>query len=85
MSFVKTAYQMMFFWIGFGGVMGYLSFTLAPSVAFLRNRASFKKIRWTLTIVPLLVFPYHGIKFMIKYKRKGVREVAKDPSNLITE
>ena len=85
MSFVKTAYQMMFFWIGFGGVMGYLSFTLAPSVAFLRNRASFKKIRWTLTIVPLLVFPYHGIKFMIKYKRKGVREVAKDPSNLITD
>jgi len=84
MKYVKKSYEMMLFWIGFGGVMGFLSYTFAPSVRFLRNLNSFKTIRMMLTILPLFVFPYHGIKFMIAYKRKGAREVGKDPNNILS-
>jgi len=85
MPYVRKAYEMMFFWIGCGGVMGYLSYTLAPSVKFLRNRPSFRGIRFTLTALPLFVFSYHGIKFMTFYKRKGAREVSRDSSNVMSE
>lgn len=64
---------MMFFWIGFGGLMGYLSYSLAPQIKFIRNRPSYKKIRIGLVILPIAVFTYHGIKFMTFYKRKGAR------------
>jgi hypothetical protein len=85
MKYVKKAYEMMFFWIGFGGLMGYLSYKLAPHVRFLRERSSFTFVRKFLTVVPILVFSYHGVKFMVFYKRKGAREVAKDPSNVLSE
>jgi hypothetical protein len=85
MGYVRKAYEMMFFWIGFGGVMGYLTYTLAPSVKFLRNRPGFRTIRLTLTALPLCIFPYYGIKFMIFYKRKGAREVTRDSSNVMSE
>jgi len=79
MTYVKKAYEMMFFWIGFGGLMGYLSYKFAPYVKFLRNRGSYKTIRKFLVILPIFVFSYHGIKFMVFYKRKGAREVSKNP------
>jgi hypothetical protein len=85
MKYVKKSYEMMLFWIGFGGLMGFLSYTFAPSVRFLRNLNSFKTIRIMLTILPLFVFSYHGVKFMIAYKRKGAREVGKDPNNILSE
>lgn len=85
MKYVKKSYEMMFFWIGFGGVMSFLSYNFAPVVPFLRRLNSFKTIRISLTVIPLLVFPYHGIKFMIAYKRKGAREVGKDPNNVLSE
>lgn len=73
MKYVKKAYEMMFFWIGFGGLMGYLTYSLAPQIKFLRNRPSFKQLRLTLTILPIFIFSYHGIKFMSFYKKKGSR------------
>ena len=76
---------MMFFWMGFGGLMGYLSYTFSPHVPFLRNRPSFRGIRMGLTILPICVFSYHGIKFMIFYKRKGAREVGRDGSNIMSD
>jgi hypothetical protein len=76
---------MMLFWIGFGGFLGYFSYSLAPQIKWLRNRPSFKGIRLALVIVPTCVFSYHGIKFMTFYKRRGAREVAKDESNLMTQ
>jgi hypothetical protein len=85
MKYVKKAYEMMFFWIGFGGLMGYLSYSLAPQIGFLRNRPSFKQLRMTFTILPICIFSYHGIKFMSFYKRKGSREVAADSSNILTD
>jgi hypothetical protein len=85
MKFVRKAYEMMFFWIGFGGLMGYLSYTLAPQVRFLRNRPSFKRIRLALTLLPIGVFSYHGTKFMLYYKRRGAREVGRDESNHMSE
>lgn len=75
----------MLFWIGFGGVLGYFSYTLAPQIKFLRSRNSFPTIRYTLAILPLCVFSYHGIKFMTFYKRKGAREVGRDESNILSE
>lgn len=75
----------MIFWMGFGGLMGYLSYTLSPHMGFLRNRPSFKGIRIGLTVVPIFVFSYHGIKFMIFYKRKGGREVSRDSSNIMSD
>jgi len=53
--------------------MSYLSYSFASQVKFLRNRASFKKIRFTLALLPAMIFPYHGIKFMTFYKRKAGR------------
>lgn len=85
MTYVKKAYEMMFFWIGFGGIMAYLSYTFSPYVGLLRSRPSFTKIRYTLTAIPAIIFPYHGIKFMIFYKSKGAREVAKDSENILSE
>lgn len=85
MKFVRKAYQMMLFWVGFGGLMSYLSYSLAPHIRFLRNRNSFRTIRLGLAVVPLAVFSYHGIKFMLYYKDKGAREVSRDASNIITE
>ena len=76
---------MMFFWIGFGGLMGYLTYNLAAYMRFLRNRVSFKQLRLTLTILPVCVFSYHGIKFMSFYKKKGSREVAADSTNILTD
>ncbi len=76
---------MMFFWIGFGALMGYLTYNSCSRIGLIRNRPSFKTIRGVLTFLPLVVFPYHGIKFMIVYKRKGAREVSKDKNNLISE
>lgn len=73
MTFVKKAYEMMLFWIGFGGLMGFLTYNLSNRINLLRSRASFKKIRFTLTLLPIIIFPYHGIKFMIFYKRKGAK------------
>lgn len=85
MKFVRKAYEMMFFWIGFGGLMGYLSYSLAPQLKWLRNRSSFKTIRIGLIIAPTCIFTYHGIKFMIFYKRRGAREVAQDQSNIMSK
>jgi len=79
MTFVRKSYEMMFFWIGFGGLMSFLSYNLSAKVKILTNMASFNKIRFTLTVLPLIIFPYHGIKFMIFYKRKGAKEVSKNP------
>jgi hypothetical protein len=73
MAFVKKAYEMMFFWIGFGGLMGFLTYNLSSKINLLRSRASFKKIRFALTLLPVIIFPYHGIKFMLFYKRKGAK------------
>jgi hypothetical protein len=64
---------MMFFWIGFGALMGYLSYSLAPQIKFIRQRGSFKQIRIGLVILPICVFTYHGVKFMNFYKKKGSR------------
>jgi hypothetical protein len=85
MKHVRKAYEMMFFWVGFGGLMGYLTYHSCSRIGLIRNRPSFKKIRGILTLLPSVIFPYHGIKFMIYYKRVGAREVAKKPSNLISE
>lgn len=65
--------------------MGYLSYSLAPQISFLRNRPSFKQLRMTLTVLPIFIFSYHGIKFMSFYKRKGSREVAADTTNVLTD
>ena len=85
MKYVRKAYQMMFFWIGFGALMGYLTYNSCGRIGFIRNRPSFKTIRGVLTLLPTVIFPYHVIKFMTVYKRKGARQVAKDKNNLITE
>lgn len=85
MKYVRKAYEMMFFWIGFGGLMAYMSYSLAPQVRWLRNRPTFNRIRLGLLVVPICVFSYHGVKFMIFYKRRGAREVAKDQSNLMSK
>ena len=74
----------MFFWIGFGGLMGYLSYSYAPQIRWLRNRPNFKSIRVGLLTVPILVFSYHGVKFMVFYQRRGAREVGRDASNVMT-
>lgn len=75
----------MFFWIGFGGLTSYISWQTCSKFSLIRNRPSFKTIRIVLTALPALMFPYHGIKFMLYYKRRGAREVAKDPANIVTE
>lgn len=85
MKYVRRAYEMMFFWIGFGGLAGYLTYISCSRIGLIRNRPNFKKIRGILTILPSIIFPYHGIKFMIYYKRVGAREVAKDPNYIISE
>jgi hypothetical protein len=85
MKYVRKAYEMMFFWIGFGGLLGYLTYQSCNRIGLIRNRPNFKKIRGIFTILPAIIFPYHGVKFMIFYKRKGAREVAKDSSNLMSE
>ena len=83
MSYVKKAYDMMFFWIGFGGFFGFLSYSMTPQIRFIRASPRFKAIRLFLTLFPIAGFSYHGIKFMIFYKRKGAREVPLDPSNVL--
>lgn len=85
MSFMKTAYKEMLFWIGFGIFIGYFSYTYIPYVKFFRNHSKFQTIRRLFFAVPILVFTYHGVKFLHFYKNKGTREVSKDPSNLMSE
>lgn len=85
MKYVRKAYEMMLFWVGFGGLMGYLTYNSCSRIGLIRNRPNFKMIRGILTVLPSVIFPYHGIKFMIYYKRVGAREVAKDANNLISE
>lgn len=85
MKFVRKAYEMMFFWMGFGGLMAYLTYQSCSRIGLIRNRHNFKTIRGVLTVLPAVIFPYHGIKFMTFYKRKGAREVAKDSANVMSE
>jgi hypothetical protein len=85
MKYVRKAYEMMLFWVGFGGLMAYLTYNSCSRIGLIRNRPNFKTIRAVLTILPATIFPYHGIKFMTFYKRKGAREVAKDSGNIISE
>ena len=73
LKYVRKSYEMMFFWMCFGGVIGYLNYTLSPNIKILRNRSNFSNIRMGLTVLPIALFSYHGIKFMTNYKRKGAR------------
>ena len=82
---VNKSYQVLFFWLGVGGFLGYLNSTYTPQVKFLASRPRFPLIRTTLTYAPICVFSYLGIKFMRFYVKKGAREVAKDPSNLMSD
>ena len=85
MQHVNKSYQILFFWLGLGGFLGYLNYTYAPQFKILANRPRFPLIRSVLTYAPICIFSYLGIKYMKFYVAKGAREVAKDPSNLMSE
>ena len=85
LKYVNKSYQILFFWLGLGGFLGYLNYTYSPQFKFLRNRPRFPLIRNIFTYAPICIFSYLGIKYMSFYMKKGAREVAKDPSNLMSE
>jgi len=64
---------MMFLWSVGGCFLGYLSYIYTPYASFLRSKPSFNMIRNTLTLLPIMFSTFYGTKFMVIYKRKGVR------------
>ena len=71
--------------VGFGLLLGYLSYHNSQYVKFLAKRPSFSKIRKFLFILPITISAYIGVKFMVSYKSKGKREIARDPQLLMSE
>lgn len=68
-----------------GNVVGY---TLVKSVPFFGKRlpqAKVKRLQRYSFWGPLILLSYHGYKASAMLKRRGLRQLTKDPNNIIQE
>ena len=72
-------------WTCAGAISGYTVFKLLPKLPFLNTNYYVRKYKYTPFFIFFFTLTYHGYKLMSFQKRKGIRELAKDPSNLYTE
>lgn len=70
------------FWMAAGGGLGYACSILISKTPYIKNNYYVKKYKYRPFWIFFLTLTYHGYKLMNFTKRKGVRELAKDPENL---
>lgn len=68
-------------WSAVGITGGYTIYKFHPHVKFLRRYPRFGKIMFGMCSV---MFTYHGYKLMNYYKKKGRRELGKNPEYQMT-
>lgn len=72
-------------WMLTGVVGGYAIAKLLPKIPYLNKNYYIRKYKFTPFFVVFGTLTYHGYKLMAFQKRKGIRQLAKDPVNLWSE
>lgn len=69
-----------------GGItLGFAFYKFLPKIPLVKDNYYVRKYKGMSFMVPFLTLTYHGYKLSQFQKRKGVREIAKDPNNIISE
>lgn len=69
-------------WMTWGLLGGYALYKILPKLPYLNRNYYIRRYQFTPLFIVAVTLTYHGYKLMAFQKRKGIRELAKDPTNL---
>lgn len=69
-------------WSAGGATAGYIVSKTMQKIPFLARNYYIRRYKYTPFMIFFITLTYHGYKLMGYNKRKGVRELVKDPANL---
>lgn len=70
-------------WNIYGGLVGLGLYLVIPKLPILKKNPYIRRYRYSPFIISFVVLSYHGYKLKELEKRKGIRELAKNPDNLL--
>lgn len=85
MQVFREGYMVMTFWMVGGALSGFAISKLLGTIPYLKDNYYIRKYKFTPFFILFMSASYHGYKLMNFTRRKGTREIAKDPANLIQE
>ena len=77
--------QTLLFWAFVGSFTGFTLTKLIPLIGSKLPANKLQKYKRFGFWIPIITFTYHGYKTSRRYKRKGMRQITKDPANVIDE